>query len=198
MLLGEFVVVSHLTIFPLELLGSDVKPMAGPSSSNRKIMRWDTFQISGGKHNCLLLPVINTNTELVLHIVTFFSTTRLSGSAYCFCALVSNTSDCHIFGLFFTQKVLGKNVQELYCCRIQSDDVFQPLWYSLSYICMQLKDIFPDKYLKIILFNIISKLTQHNFSFACYTFHEILLAILWRALFTTTTCVSGREGGKGW
>ena len=31
----------------------------------------------------------------------------------------------------------------------------------------------------------------------CYTFHEILLAILWRALFTTTTCVNGREGKVG-
>ena len=81
MLLREFVVVSHLKIFPLELLGSDVKPMAGSSSSKGKIMRSDTFQISGGKHNCLLLHVINTNSELALYIVTFFSATRLSGSA---------------------------------------------------------------------------------------------------------------------
>ena len=57
LLLREFVVVSHFTIFPLELLGSAEKPMASLSSSKGKIMRWDTFQISGGKHNCLLLPV---------------------------------------------------------------------------------------------------------------------------------------------
>ena len=58
LLLVEFVVVSQLTIFLLELLGSAEKPMAGPSSSKGKIVRWNTFQISGGKHNCLLLPVM--------------------------------------------------------------------------------------------------------------------------------------------
>ena len=34
---GEFVVVSHLKIFPLQLLGPAEKPMAGPSSSKGKI-----------------------------------------------------------------------------------------------------------------------------------------------------------------
>ena len=34
---GEFVVVSHLKIFPLQLLGLAEKPMAGPSSSKGKI-----------------------------------------------------------------------------------------------------------------------------------------------------------------
>ena len=58
LLLEKFVVVSHLTIFPLELLGLAEKPMAGLSSSKGKIMRWDTFQISGSKHKCLLLPVL--------------------------------------------------------------------------------------------------------------------------------------------
>ena len=36
---GEFVVVSHLKIFPLQLLGPADKPMAGPSSSKGKILR---------------------------------------------------------------------------------------------------------------------------------------------------------------
>ena len=53
----EFVVVSHLKIFPLQLLGPAEKPMAGPSRSKGKIVKLDTFQIIGGKHNCLLLPV---------------------------------------------------------------------------------------------------------------------------------------------
>ena len=35
----EFVVVSHLKIFPLQLLGPANKPMAGPSSSKGKILR---------------------------------------------------------------------------------------------------------------------------------------------------------------
>ena len=52
LVVGEFVVVSHLKIFPLQLLGPADKPMAGPSSSKGKILRWDTFQISGGKFNC--------------------------------------------------------------------------------------------------------------------------------------------------
>ena len=34
----EFVVVSHLKIFPLQLLGPADKPMASPSSSKRQIM----------------------------------------------------------------------------------------------------------------------------------------------------------------
>ena len=64
LLLGEFVVVSHFTIFPLELLGLAEKPMAGPSSSKGKIVKWDTFQIIGGKHNCLLLPVIHIHIPM--------------------------------------------------------------------------------------------------------------------------------------
>ena len=36
---GEFVVVSHLKIFPLQLLEPADKPMAGPSSSKGKILR---------------------------------------------------------------------------------------------------------------------------------------------------------------
>ena len=39
LLLGEFVVVSHLKIFPLQLLEPADKPMAGPSSSKGKILR---------------------------------------------------------------------------------------------------------------------------------------------------------------
>ena len=39
LLLREFVVVSHFTIFPLELLGSAEKPMAGPNWSKGKIMK---------------------------------------------------------------------------------------------------------------------------------------------------------------
>ena len=35
----EFVVASHLKIFPLQLLGPAEKPMAGPSSSKGKILR---------------------------------------------------------------------------------------------------------------------------------------------------------------
>ena len=36
---GEFFVVSHLKIFPLQLLGPADKPMAGLSSSKGKILR---------------------------------------------------------------------------------------------------------------------------------------------------------------
>ena len=58
LLLGEYVVVSQLMIFPLELLGSAEKPMAArPSNSKGKIMSWDKFQIIGGKYKCLLLNV---------------------------------------------------------------------------------------------------------------------------------------------
>ena len=66
LLLREFVVVSHFTIFPLELLGSAEKPMASSNSSKGKILRWDTFQISGGKLNCLLLPVTFRNFSALL------------------------------------------------------------------------------------------------------------------------------------
>ena len=53
--------MSYLKIFPLELLGSAEKPMAGPSSSKGKILRRDTVQISGGKHNCpLYLWLVHT------------------------------------------------------------------------------------------------------------------------------------------
>ena len=38
LMLGEFFVVSQLTIFLLELLGSAEKPMAGLSNSKRKIV----------------------------------------------------------------------------------------------------------------------------------------------------------------
>ena len=79
LLLGEFFVVSHFTIFPLDLLGSAEKPMAGPSSSKGKIMK---FQISGGKHNCLLLPVpiskfIHTETIAELSIYIYLTLTVL-------------------------------------------------------------------------------------------------------------------------
>ena len=56
-MLGEFFVVSQLTIFLLELLGSAEKPMAGLSNSKRKIVSWDKFQIIGAKNKCLLLNV---------------------------------------------------------------------------------------------------------------------------------------------
>ena len=46
--------MSHLKIFPLELLGPAIGFSANPSSSKGKILRWVTFQISGGKHNCPL------------------------------------------------------------------------------------------------------------------------------------------------
>ena len=39
LLVGEFIVVSQLTIFPLELLVLAEKPMVGPSNSKGKIVR---------------------------------------------------------------------------------------------------------------------------------------------------------------
>ena len=62
-LVGVFIVVSQLTIFPLDLLGLAEKPMASLSSSKGKIVKWDTFQIIGSKHNCLLLPVIQADDQ---------------------------------------------------------------------------------------------------------------------------------------
>ena len=53
----------NFTIFPLDLLGLAEKPMASLSSSKGKIVKWDTFQISGSKHNCLLLPVIQADDQ---------------------------------------------------------------------------------------------------------------------------------------
>ena len=58
LLLEEFVVVTQFMIFPIEPLGLAEKLMASPSSTKGKIVRLDTFQTSGGKHNCLLLPVV--------------------------------------------------------------------------------------------------------------------------------------------
>ena len=55
---GEFVVVSHLKIFPLQLLGLADKPMAGPSSSKGKILRWDTTTNSPTTNKCLILDVL--------------------------------------------------------------------------------------------------------------------------------------------
>ena len=56
--------VSQFMILLLELLGQAIGCLAGPSSSKRKIMNWEIFQISGGKNNCLLLPVLSTYTCL--------------------------------------------------------------------------------------------------------------------------------------
>ena len=50
-------------IFLSELLGPAKQPMACSSSSKRRIMNWETFQISGGKNNCLLLPVVLSNPK---------------------------------------------------------------------------------------------------------------------------------------
>ena len=51
----EFVVVSHLKIFPLQLLGPAEKPMAGPSSCKGKILRWDTTTNSLSTSKCLYM-----------------------------------------------------------------------------------------------------------------------------------------------
>ena len=45
-------------IFLLELLGPAKQPMAGPSSSNRKIMDWEQQQILLTTTNCLILAVV--------------------------------------------------------------------------------------------------------------------------------------------
>ena len=44
-------------IFPLELLGQAIGCLAGPSSSNRKIMDWEQQQILLTTTNCLILAV---------------------------------------------------------------------------------------------------------------------------------------------
>ena len=62
---------SQFMIFLFELLGPAKQPMACPSSSKRRIMNWETFQISGGKNNCLLLHVasakLSINHQISMH-----------------------------------------------------------------------------------------------------------------------------------
>ena len=48
---------SQSMIFLLELLGQAIGCLAGPSSSNRKIMNWEQQQILLSTTNCLILPV---------------------------------------------------------------------------------------------------------------------------------------------
>ena len=50
--------VSHLKIFPLELLGPAIGLSAGPSSCKGKILRWDTTTNSPTTNKCLILDVI--------------------------------------------------------------------------------------------------------------------------------------------
>ena len=47
--------VSHLKIFPLELLGPAIGFSAGPSSCKGKILRWDTTTNSLTTNKCLIL-----------------------------------------------------------------------------------------------------------------------------------------------
>ena len=49
--------VSHLKIFPLELLGPAMGFSAGPSSCKGKILRWDTTTNSPTTNKCLILDV---------------------------------------------------------------------------------------------------------------------------------------------
>ena len=42
-------------IFPLKLLNPGKQPMAGPSSSDGKIMEGDNFQNYGGKDQCIYM-----------------------------------------------------------------------------------------------------------------------------------------------
>ena len=50
--------VSHLKIFPLELLGPAIGLSAGPSSCKGKILRWDTTTNSPTTNKCLILDVV--------------------------------------------------------------------------------------------------------------------------------------------
>ena len=63
LLLGEYVVVSQLMIFPSNLLGSAEKPMAGPINSKGKIMSWDKFIFSEKYH---------TKVEKIREYIGFF------------------------------------------------------------------------------------------------------------------------------
>ena len=49
--------VSHLKIFPLQLLGPAIGLSAGPSSCKGKILRWDTTTNSPTTNKCLILDV---------------------------------------------------------------------------------------------------------------------------------------------
>ena len=49
---------SQFMIFLLELLGQAIGCLAGPSSSNRKIMNWEQQQILLSTTNCLILAVL--------------------------------------------------------------------------------------------------------------------------------------------
>ena len=53
--------VSHLKIFPLELLGPAIGLSAGPSSCKGKILRWDTTTNSPTTNKCLILDVTTSN-----------------------------------------------------------------------------------------------------------------------------------------
>ena len=53
--------VSHLKIFPLELLGPAIGFLAGPRSCKGKISRWDTTTNSSTTNKCPILDVLQTN-----------------------------------------------------------------------------------------------------------------------------------------
>ena len=58
--------VSHLKIFPLELLGPAIGLSAGPSSCKGKILRWDTTTNSLTTNKCPILDVVSTITNYIL------------------------------------------------------------------------------------------------------------------------------------
>ena len=55
---GRICCCSQFMIFLLELLGPAIGCLAGPSTSNRKIMNWEQQQILPSTTNCLILAVV--------------------------------------------------------------------------------------------------------------------------------------------
>ena len=58
---GRICCCSQFMIFLLELLGPAIGCLAGPSTSNRKIMNWEQQQILPSTTNYLILAVIKMN-----------------------------------------------------------------------------------------------------------------------------------------
>ena len=58
--------VSHLKIFPLQLLGPAIGFLAGPSSCKGKILRWDTTTNPLSTSKCLILDVVLPDSSLLL------------------------------------------------------------------------------------------------------------------------------------
>ena len=98
--------VSHLKIFPLELLGPAIGLSAGPSSCKGKILRWDTTTNSPTTNKCLILDVCSSyHTRYHLkESIIFWSSISLKFVKYYMIFKSSNVFNAHEYNPLYLYK----------------------------------------------------------------------------------------------